>query len=150
MYSNDFITPQKNNSEVVKQVLNTLINTTRRKRGEGCAVSTMSSLLKELEAEYGFLQYVEIRDIRFLEGEERVTVMPNINAILPTEVGKALQIIISKLSLSLEDKDGYLLIKEFQHRVRSEYASIIEAIGIDTELLLLEHKLAKIWFWCIE
>ena len=136
MYSNDFINPQKNNSEVV--------NTISRKRGEEYAVSTMSSLLKELEAEYGFLQYVEIQDIRFLEGEKRVTVMPNINAVLPTEVGKALHILISKLSLSLEDKDGYLLIGEFQHRVGSEYTSAIKAIGIDTELLLLEHKLAKI------
>ncbi len=144
MYSSDFINPQKNNSEVVKHVLNTLINIIRRKRGEEYAVSTMSSLLKELEAEYGFLQYVEIRDIRFLEGEERVTVMQNINAVLPTEVGKALHIVISKLSLSLEDKDGYLLIGEFQHRVKSEYTSTIKAIGIDTELLLLEHKLAKI------
>ncbi len=146
MYSNDFITPQKNNSEVVKQVLNTLINTTRRKRGEEYAVSTMSSLLKELEAEYGFLQYVEIRDTRLLEEEERVNVMPNINAVLPTEVGKALNIIISKLSLSLEDKDGYFLIREFQKRVGNEYTSTIKAIGVDTELLLLEHKLAKYSF----
>ena len=143
MYPNDFVNPQKNNSEVVKHVLNTLINTIRRKWGEEYAVSTVSSLLKELETEYGFLQYIEIRDIRFLEGGERVTVMPNINAVLPTEVGKAFHIIISKLSLSLEDKDGYLLIKEFQHRVGSEYTSTIKAIGIDTELLLLEHTLAK-------
>jgi len=145
MYSNDFINPQKNNSEVVKHVLNTLINTIKRKRGEEHTVSMMSSLLKELKAEHDFLQYIEIQDIRFLEGGERVTVMPNINAVLPTEVGKALHIIISKLSLSLEDKDGYLLIREFQHRVGSEYTSIIKAIGIDTELLLLEHKLAKSW-----
>jgi len=146
MFSKDFITPQKNNSEVVKQVLNTLINTTGRKRGEECAVSMMSSLLKELEAEYGFLQYVEIRDTRLLEEEERVNVMPNINAVLPTEVGKALHIIISKLSLSLEDKDGYFLIREFQQRVGNEYTSTIKAIGVDTELLLLEHKLAKYRF----
>jgi hypothetical protein len=145
MYSNDFINPQKNNSEVVKHVLDTLINIIKRKRGEEHAVSMMSSLLKELEAEHDFLQYIEIQDIRFLERGERVTVMPDINAVLPTEVGKALHIIISKLSLSLGDKDGYLLIREFEHRVESEYTSIFKTIGIDIELLLLEHKLAKPW-----
>jgi ABC-type antimicrobial peptide transport system permease subunit len=96
MYSNDFINPQKNNSEVVKHVLDTLINIIKRKRGEEHAVSMMSSLLKELEAEHDFLRYIEIQDIHFLERGERVTVMPNINAVLPTEVGKALHIIISR------------------------------------------------------
>ena len=146
MFSKDFITPRKNNSEVIKQVLNTLINTTIRKRGEEYAVLTMSSLLKELEEKFGFLQYVEVRDIRLLEDEERVNVMSDVNAVLPTEVGRALNTIIYKLSLTFEDKEGYFLIREFQKRVGSEYTSAIKDIGIDTELLLLEHKLLKYRF----
>lgn len=143
MFTNDYFMPQKNNSEIIKQVLNTLINTVRRKGGEKRAISMLSSLLKELESEYVFLQYVEVQDIRLLEEKERVIVMPNINAVLPTEVGKVLHIIILKLSLILEDKDGYFLIREFQQRIGNEYSAIIKTIGIDTELLLLEYYLEQ-------
>ena len=62
MFSKEFITPQKTNSEVVKQVLNTLINTIRRKTDEKHAILTVSSLIKKLEAEYDFLRYIEIND----------------------------------------------------------------------------------------
>ena len=121
MFSKDLITPQKNNSEVVKQVLNTLIYTIKRKKNEEYAVSMMRNLIKKLRAEYDFLQYVNIQDTRFLEKEDTVNVIHDINDVSPTEVGKALHKIISKLSLSLEDKDGFFLIREFQQRVGDEY-----------------------------
>lgn len=144
MYSNDFITPQKNNSEVVKQVLNTLINTIRRKTDEKHAILTVSSLIKKLEAEYDFLRYIEINDTRLLATADIVNVMPDIDAVSPKEVGKVLHTIVSIMSYSLGDKEGYFLIKELQLRIGSEYTSSIKAMDIDIELLLLEQKTRNI------
>ena len=90
MFSKEFITPQKTNSEVVKQVLNTLINTIRRKTDEKHAILTVNSLIKKLEAEYDFLRYIEINDTRLLATADIVNVMPDIDAVSPKEVGKAL------------------------------------------------------------
>ena len=103
----------------------------------------MSSLIKELEPEYDFLQYVKIQDIRLLEEKERVNVTKNIDDVLPVQIGKVVHVIILNLSRSLGDKEGYFLIKEFQQRVGSQYFSIIKNIGIDTEEILLEHILAS-------
>ena len=144
MFSKEFITPQKTNSEVVKQVLNTLINTIRRKTDEKHAILTINSLIKKLEAEYDFLRYIEINDTRLLATADIVNVMPYIDAVSPKEVGKALHIIVSIMSYSLGDKEGYFLIKELQLRIGSEYTSSIKAMDIDIELLLLEQKTRNI------
>ena len=144
MFSKEFITPQKTNSEVVKQVLNTLINTIRRKTDEKHAILTVNSLIKKLEAEYDFLRYIEINDTRLLATADIVNVMPDIDAVSPKEVGKALYIIVSIMSYSLGDKEGYFLIKELQLRIGSEYTSSIKAMDIDIELLLLEQKTRNI------
>lgn len=144
MFSKEFITPQKTNSEVVKQVLNTLINTIRRKTDEKHAILTVNSLIKKLEAEYDFLRYIEINDTRLLATADIVNVMPDIDAVSPKEVGKALHIIVSIMSYSLGDKEGYFLIKELQLRIGSEYTSSIKAMDIDIELLLLEQKTRNI------
>ena len=144
MFSKEFITPQKTNSEVVKQVLNTLINTIRRKTDEKHAILTVSSLIKKLEAEYDFLRYIEIKDTRLLATADIVNVIPDIDAVSPKEVGKVLHIIVSIMSYSLGDKEGYFLIKELQLRIGSEYTSSIKAMDIDIELLLLEQKTRNI------
>ena len=144
MFSKEFITPQKTNSEVVKQVLNTLINTIRRKTDEKHAILTVSSLIKKLEAEYDFLRYIEINDTRLLATADIVNVMPDIDAVSPKEVGKVLHTIVSIMSYSLGDKEGYFLIKELQLRIGSEYTSSVKAMDIDIELLLLEQKTRNI------
>ena len=144
MFSKEFITPQKTNSEVVKQVLNTLINTIRRKTDEKHAILTISSLIKKLEAEYDFLRYIEINDTRLLATGDIVNVMPDMDAVSPKEVGKALHTIVSITSYSLGDKEGYFLIKELQLRIGSEYTSSIKVMDIDIELLLLEQKTRNI------
>ena len=143
MYTGDYIQPKKNNSEIIKHILNTLINTIMRKKGEKCAVSMVSSLIKELQSEYNFLQYVKIQDIRLLEDEERVIVTKSLDDILPTQIGKVIHVIILNISRSLGDKDGYFLIREFQQRVGSEYFSAVKTIGVDSEEILLEHILAS-------
>jgi len=147
MFSNECIMPHKNNSEIVKQVIDTLINTIIRKRGEKCAVSMVDSLINELKDDYDFLKYVNILDIRLLEEKERVIITSDyINKVSPVEIGIVLHKIILSLSRSLGDKEGYFLIREFQQRVGSEYFSTIKDIGLDTEKLLLEHILSSARF----
>ena len=143
MFTGDYVQPKKNNSDIIIHILNTIINTIMRKKGEKCAVSMVSSLIKELRSEYDFLQYVKVQDIRLLEEEDRVIVTKSLDDISPTQIGKVIHVIILNLSRSLGDKDGYFLIKEFQRRVGSEYFSAIKTIRIDTEEILLEHILAS-------
>ena len=82
------------NSEVMRTVLTTLLKISNRKDTDINVISTMGSLVKKLEGKYDFLKHIEIKDTRFLEAHDSITVMSDVNNASPTEVGKAIHEII--------------------------------------------------------
>lgn len=131
------------NSEVVKYVLQKLIDISSRKTTAGHAVSTMHDLVKNLEKKYIFLKNVEIKDPRFIEISEPVTVMTGINGTKLVEVGKALTDIIKTMQLKLGDEAGYFFIKEFKNSLEAEYSTTMEEMGLDLGLMQLEFEVNK-------
>ena len=63
--------PKVENSEVVRHVLETLVDISGRKTTQIQAVSTLSELIKKLEGKYDFLKHVEIKDI-ILEKQKKI------------------------------------------------------------------------------
>ena len=135
--------PQLENSEVVKHVLQKLIDISSRKTTTGHAVSTMHDLIKNLERKYSFLKNIEIKDIRFLEMSEPITVMSDINGVKLIEVGKALSDIIKTMNLRLGNEAGHFFIKELKNSIADEYSTTIEEIGLDLGLMQLEFEVNK-------
>jgi hypothetical protein len=135
--------PQFENSDVVKYILKKLIDISSRKTTTGHAVSTMYDLIKNLERKYDFLKNVEIKDTRFIEISEPVTVMSGINGIKLVEVGKALSDIIKTINQRLGDEAGHFFIKEFKNSLADEYTASIEEMGLDLGLLQLEDEINK-------
>jgi len=119
---------QRENSDVIRHVLRTLVNISGRKTTEGHAVSIMDSLIKELEEEYDFLKHVEIRDTRFLEDDYSVSVMSDVDFISP----------------ALGKNAGHFLIKELSRNIGDSYRSIMEDMGIDLGLMQLEHEVTEL------
>jgi DNA integrity scanning protein DisA with diadenylate cyclase activity len=135
--------PQLENSEVVKYVLQKLIDISSRKTTAGHAVSTMQDLVKNLERKYNFLKNVEIKDYRFIEINEPITVMSGINKIKLMEVGKALTDIIKTMHIRLGEEAGHFFIKEFKNSLEGEYSTTIEEMGLDLGLMQLEFEVNK-------
>jgi len=135
--------PQLENSEVVKHVLQKLIDISSRKTTTGHAVSTMHDLIKNLERKYSFLKNIEIKDIRFLEMSEPITVMSDINGVKLIEVGKALSDIIKTMNLRLGNEAGHFFIKELKNSIADEYSTTIEEMGLDLGLMQLEFEVNK-------
>jgi len=131
------------NSEIVKYVLQKLIDISSRKTTAGHAVSTMHDLVKNLERKYIFLKNVEIKDPRFIEISNPVSVMTGINIIKLVEVGKALSDIIKTMQLKLGDEAGHFFIKEFKNSLEEEYNTTIEEMGLDLGLMQLESEVNK-------
>ena len=135
--------PHIENSEVVKHVLNTLINMSGRKTNTEYAVSTMNNLIKNLKMKYSFLKNVDIKDTRFLELSEPVTVMSDIDKINSADIGKALYDIIKTMNVALGKNAGYFFIKEFRNNVGDNYYSVMQEMGIDLGLLQLEFEVSE-------
>ena len=132
------------NSEVVKHVLENLISISSRKTTLGTAISTLDDSLKKLRPKYDFLKHVEIKDTRYFEIGEPVSVMSSINNIRSNDVGKALQDIIKNMNTNLGKNAGYFFIKELQNNIGGNYTSVMKDMGVDLGLLQLETEINKL------
>jgi len=132
--------PQFKNSEVVEHILQALIDISGRKTTKIQAISTIDELIKKLQDKYDFLKHIEIRDTRFMENEEPVSVMSDIDGVKSNDVGKALYDIIKTMNLNLGKDAGYYFIKELKNNIGEDYYSTIEEMGLDFGVMQLEFE----------
>jgi len=130
--------PQLENSEVMRHILQSLIEISGRKTTYGHDVLTMSDLIKKLRNKYDFLKNVEIKDTRFLELDESVSVISKIDNVKLNDVGNALHDIIKTMNYSLGEDAGHFFVKELKNRMTDDHLSTIEEMGLDLGLIQLE------------
>ena len=130
--------PNLQRSEVMRHVIQSLIDISTRKTTQGHAIFTMNDILSQLNQKYDFLKNVKIKDTRFLEFEEPVTVMSGIDKIKSDDLGKALHDIIKTTKYSLGEDAGHFFIKELKNRMGDDYLSTFEEMGLDLGILQLE------------
>ena len=135
--------PEIENSEVVEHILKTLIDISSRKTTESHAILIMDSLMKKLEKRYDFLKHVEIKDTRFLEFYDPISVMTDIDVVESNEIGKALYDIIMTMNNELGKDAGHFFIKELGNNIGEMYHSMIEDMGIDLGLMQLEYEVSE-------
>ena len=136
--------PNIEKSDVMRHVIQTLIDMSSRKTTKSHALLTMSDLIDKLKTKYDFLKHVEIKDTRFLEMDEPVTVMSDIDNVNPDEIAKALYDIIKTTNNALGKNAGYFFIKELRNNLGEDYNSTIEEMGLDLGLMQLEFEVSDI------
>jgi hypothetical protein len=132
--------PNIENSEVVRHILQTLINISSRKTTKVQAISTVFESINKLKVKYDFLKHIEIKDTRFTETEDPVSVMSDINTVKLDDVGKALYDIIKTINTELGKGAGYFFIKELKNNIGDNYFSTIEEMGLDFGVMQLEFE----------
>lgn len=135
--------PEVEKSEVVKRVLKTLIDISGRKTTKGLAVIKMADLMKKLQNKYDFLKHVEIKDTRFIEFEDPISVMSDIDSIESNVLGRALHDIIKDMNTSLGEDAGHFFIKELRRNIGDNFSTIIEDMGVDLGLMQLEFEVSQ-------
>ena len=128
------------NSKVLEHILQTLVKLSSRKTTAGHAVTKMNSLIKNLENKYDFLKHVEIKDTRFLELSNPVTVMADIDSVKPDDIGKALYEIIKSTNVTLGKDAGHYFIRELKRNIGENYTTRMEDMGVDLGLMQLENE----------
>lgn len=131
------------NSEVVSHVLKNLVSISGRKTTQEQAFSAMSDLIKKFQNKYDFLKHIEVKDTRFSEIHDTITVMSDINSVNSEDIGKALYDIIKNMNLSLGKNAGHFFIKELRTRIGGDYTAMIDDMGIDLGLMQLEFEVEQ-------
>ena len=136
--------PELKKSDVIENVLTTLINISGRKTNKGHALFTMDNLIKKLEDRYDLLKNVQIKDIRYSEDEDAISIMTGINNAEPAEVGKAIHDIITTMNRDLGRDAGHFFIKELRTTLDAESIALIEDMGVDLGLMQLEYEVGEL------
>ena len=135
--------PELEKSDVIKNLLDTMIKISGRKTNKGHAISIMDSLIKQLEPRFDFLRHVQINDTRYSEDGDAVDVMSGINDAESADMGKAINEIITTMDRSLGKSAGHFFIKEIRSTLNEEHTSMMRDMGVDLGLLQLEHEVEE-------
>jgi hypothetical protein len=137
--------PVPEKSDVMKNVLKTLVAISSRKTDLPFAIMTMEDLIKRLEVKYDFLKLVQINDDVYNEKTtDFISVMSGINTISPTELGRALHAIIDSMNRRLGENAGHFFIKEIRNKLGDDYLSVMRDMGVDLGIMQLESEIARL------
>jgi len=137
--------PVLKKSDIMKNVLKTLISISSRKTDLPYTILTMDELMKRLETQYRFLKHIQINDDFYSEQTgDIISVMSDINTVPPTELGKALHSIIDSMNRSLGENAGHFFIKEIRNRLSDEYLISMRDMGVDLGLMQLESEIYRL------
>ena len=73
-----------------------------------------------------------------------ISVMSDINAVPPTELGKAIHSIIDSMNRSLGENAGHFFIKEIRNKLSDEYLMSMRDMGVDLGLMQLESEIYRL------
>jgi len=135
--------PEK--SEIIKNVLKTLISISSRKTDFPYTIMTIEDLMKHLETKYKFLKHIRINNNFYKEDSgDVVTVMSGINTISPVQLGQAIHSIIDSMHRSLGDNAGHFFIKEIRNTLSDDHLNVIKEMGVDLGLMQLESEITRL------
>jgi hypothetical protein len=137
--------PVPKKSEIMKNVLRTLITISSRKTDLPYTIMTMDDLIKRLETQYRFLKHIQINNDFYNEQSgDIISVVSDINTVEPIELGKALHSIIDSMNRSLGDNAGHFFIKEIRNKLSDEYLTVMRDMGVDLGLMQLESEINRL------
>ena len=131
------------NSELIKQVLSTLISISGRKTNTSHAIYMMDKTIDQLKDQYTFLDDIELTDLTYSEEGEMITIMKDVNSISSVEFGSALKDIINTLRNNLGNDAGHFFLKEVSQKIGDDSMSQMKLIGVDLHLMQLEQNISK-------
>lgn len=129
------------NTDVIKNLLNNLIDLSGKRTEKGYAISSIQSVINQLQDKYDFLKNIEINDNRFVENEEIVSVMTDLNDVDSTLVGSALNDLVIYTNNKLGKNAGHFFIKELKRTIGGDYNTIMKEMGVDLGLMQLEKEI---------
>ncbi len=133
------------NSDLVQAIMNSLLTISGRKTTKGYAITVLDSIVSNLQKKYELFHHVQLKDTRFLEDDNAVAVMSEIDNMSSEEIGKALHEMIIRMNKQLGEKAGHFFMKELSRKVGSDYYSVMKNdLGLDLNLLQLEHEVAEL------
>lgn len=126
------------NAYLLESVLKALYTVAGRRTSSKFADKTIGSTIKTLEETYDFLRYVTIDEHSASNGGFTIQVSPDIDAIEPSTMGKAIEAIIRVVYTDLDEEAGLYFIAELKENAGDMITSEIANYNVDLGQMQIE------------
>ena len=128
---------------ITKNVIKALLDVLSEASTQSYAVLTVDNVLRKIREQYDYLKYVRVDSMRYSDGIDAISVFPYIDAVSPSDLGKAIQKLIEKVMLSLGDNAGRDFVKKFKECLGEAYILRIEEMGVNLHMIELRQNLLR-------
>lgn len=138
----NIISPQLEHKALAQKSLEVLVEILGDKTSKNIALYTIDKVIRGLEEKHDVLKYIKIEKHQQIEGADAIIINSDINSVKSHNVGKAIQDIIRRIYVNLDEKDSEFL-EIFKEKIGREYLSEIENMGVNLYLLQMKFNLKK-------
>lgn len=128
---------------VVKHVVKALIDVLSEISSPSYAILMLDGAIKKIGDDYEPLKYIKINSANYSDGYDAVSILPEIETVRTSELGKGLQKMIEKLILTLGEEVGEHFLDKFKNHLGKAYLLRIEEMGVN--LHMVEARQNLLW-----
>jgi hypothetical protein len=132
------------NSTLVTEIFTALYNISKRKTTEGYTFILLNSILEELQPKYPFLTQINLKDTRFIEEEDFISIDPTFNALPTPKICSALYDMLRTMNESLGKDAGPFFYKEISGKISDLTNETMQRNGIDLLIMQLEREIEEL------
>ena len=134
---------QLRQEQIVRQVMKTLVDVLSESSSQSYAVLAIDGAMKKIDTKNDYVKYVKIDSTKYSSGIDAVSVMAEIDSLRPSELGRLIQKIIEKITLSLGEEVGRTFLERFREKLGKTYLLRIEEMGVN--LHMIELRRGMLW-----
>ena len=127
------------NGYLIGRMFRSVIDVVSRRTSGGYATVIVGNIIKELEKNYDFLKYVEIKSTQYAEAVDVVDIKVDLSDVDIKVTIRALKDFIHMLIAVMGKQSGYFLIREIKEGLPYEYERTTRDLGIDLEMMQLQY-----------
>ncbi len=126
---------------LLKHTIQSLLQILAESTTQSYSVMILSNIINKYEDKFDFLKLINIDALHLSDGIEAIEVSDEINNVSPSELGRAIQRMMEKVSTSLGEKAGRDFLDLFKKRMGKAYILRLEEIGVNLHMIELRKNL---------
>ena len=123
--------------------MKSIVEVIGRRSSEDYALVMLGNTIKKLQERHYFLRFLQIKNTRYSEIKNVVTIDSSINEIDSEDLGKAMQEIVGMVVTAMGKDAGFFFVKEIKNKIRPNYGIALRNMGVDLDFMQFSFEVDK-------
>ncbi|MCK5458925.1 MAG: hypothetical protein KAI20_03470 [Thermoplasmatales archaeon] len=123
--------------------MKSIVEVIGRRSSEDYALVMLGNTIKKLKEIHYFLRFLQIKNTRYSEIKNVVTIDSSINEIDSEDLGKAMQEIIGMVVTAMGKDAGFFFVKEIKNKIGPNYEIALRNMGVDLDFMQFSFEVDK-------